>query len=178
MCVLGALTDGPVNYRLSPEPTGPLIRLVTVGDLGRAGDAREQRVAADEQSRLAAIGHGGVIDAALAQRRVPVVPEALQQLAALVGRDAAGSADAFQQFVERQGGYPAATKARGALLNGLKWCAWFVAGMTLVCSVPLVARMIATTDTTASGVATSSAPTMTSFALVFMFLNIFRLLMR
>ena len=29
-----------------------------------------------------------------------------------------------------------------ALLNGLKWCAWFVAGMTLVCSVLLVATTI------------------------------------
>ena len=29
-----------------------------------------------------------------------------------------------------------------ALLNGLKWCAWFVAGMTLLCSVLLVATTI------------------------------------
>jgi cell division transport system permease protein len=29
-----------------------------------------------------------------------------------------------------------------ALLNGLKWCAWFVAGLTLVCSVLLVATTI------------------------------------
>jgi len=29
-----------------------------------------------------------------------------------------------------------------ALLNGLKWCAWFVAGMTLICSVLLVATTI------------------------------------
>jgi cell division transport system permease protein len=29
-----------------------------------------------------------------------------------------------------------------ALLNGLKWCAWFVAGLTLICSVLLVATTI------------------------------------
>jgi len=29
-----------------------------------------------------------------------------------------------------------------ALLNGLKWCAWFIAGLTLVCSVLLVATTI------------------------------------
>jgi cell division transport system permease protein len=29
-----------------------------------------------------------------------------------------------------------------ALLNGLKWCAWFVAGLTLVCSILLVATTI------------------------------------
>jgi len=29
-----------------------------------------------------------------------------------------------------------------ALLNGLKWCAWFVAGMTLLCSILLVATTI------------------------------------
>jgi len=29
-----------------------------------------------------------------------------------------------------------------ALLNGLKWCAWFVAGLTLLCSVLLVATTI------------------------------------
>jgi cell division transport system permease protein len=29
-----------------------------------------------------------------------------------------------------------------ALLNGLKWCAWFIAGLTLICSVLLVATTI------------------------------------
>lgn len=52
-----------------------------------------------------------------------------------------------QQFVDRPGVDTVQDQNQVldrlfALLNGLKWCAWFVAGLTLVCSVLLVATTI------------------------------------